>query len=411
MRELLFLCHRIPYPPDKGDKIRAFHVLKHLAQSFRIHLGCLADNPSDLAFLPELTARTASLACFPLNRRTARLRSLITLRPNRPLSLGYFHDARLAFWVNETLAQRPIRQVFVFSSAMAPYVMDVMAARSLPRILDMVDVDSEKFAAYADAAGLPMRLLWMREARTLLAFERRAARDFDHTLFVSQAEEARFLALAPGCAGRTGWVENGVDLDYFSPQPDFASPDAAAPSIVFTGTMDYRPNVDAVVWFADAVMPLLTRRRPALLFTIVGSDPAPAVQALGHRPGIHVTGRVADTRPYLAQATVVVAPLRIGRGIQNKVLEAMAMARPVVASPAAAEGIRGQPGRDLLVAGDADATARLVGEVLDGRHPGLGAAARAAVLRHHDWNATLTRLDTMIEGMRPVVPAPVGVEA
>ncbi len=416
MHELLFLCHRIPYPPDKGDKIRAFHILEHLARSFRVHLGCLADNRADLAFVPALRERTASLACFPLDRGAARLRSAAALRPNRPLSLGYFHDARLASWVAETLARRPIRQIFVFSSAMAPYVM---GARPLPRILDMVDVDSEKFAAYAAAARLPMRLLWSREAQTLLAFERRAALHFDRTLFVSPAEEARFLALAPDCAGRTGWVENGVDLDYFSPRHRFAAPTDPAPgprpspspspSIVFTGAMDYRPNIDAAVWFADTVLPLLAGRRPAPVFTIVGSDPAQAVRALGRRPGIRVTGRVADTRPYLAEAAVVVAPLRIGRGIQNKVLEAMAMGRPVVASPAASEGIRGQPGRDLLVAGDAGNAARLVGEVLDGGHRGLGAAGREAVLRHHDWSATLARLDTMIERERPALPTLVGV--
>ncbi len=409
MRELLFLCHRIPYPPDKGDKIRAFHILEHLARSFRIHLGCLADNPGDLDFLPALSARTANLACFPLDRRAARWRSLASIRPGRPLSLGYFHDARLAAWVAETVFRRPIAQLFVFSSAMAPYVMGMP---SLPRILDMVDVDSDKFAAYAGQARLPMRLLWSREASTLLDFEQRAVRHFDRTLFVSPAEEARFLALAPECAGRTGWVENGVDLDYFSPRHAFASPMAdEGPAIVFTGTMDYKPNIDAVVWFADTVLPLLAGRRPQPAFYIVGADPAAAVRELGQRPGICVTGRVADTRPFLAHAAVAVAPLRIGRGIQNKVLEAMAMGRPVVASPAAVEGIRAQPGRDLLVAGEPAETARLVGQVLDGVHPGLGAAARRAVVRQHDWDATLARLDRILEGSRASVAAPVGTTA
>lgn len=395
MRELLFLCHRIPYPPDKGDKIRALHVLEHLAASFAVHLGCLADDPADLAYLPELRARTASLACFPLARRRARLRSVAWLGEGRPLSLGYFHDRRLAAWVGETLARRPIEQLFVFCSAMAPYVMQVPR---LPRILDMVDMDSQKFAAYAERARLPMRFVFSREARTLFAFERRCVRHFDRTLFVSPAEEQRFLALAPECAGRTEWVENGVDLEHFSSHHNLASPFAGPePAIVFTGTMDYRPNIEAVQWFADAVLPRLAMRSPPPCFHIVGAHPAAAVQALAARPGVRVTGRVPDTRPYLAHAALVVAPLHIGRGIQNKVLEAMAMGRPVLATPAALEGIRARPGQDVLVAETKDDMARLAAAVLDGRYPDLGGAARRAVERGYNWSRALARLDALID--------------
>ena len=402
MRELLFLSHRIPYPPDKGDKIRALHLLEHLAASFAIHLGCLADDPADLAYVPELRARTASLACFPLDRHRARLRSVASLGRGCPLSLGYFHDRRLAAWVGETLARRPIAQIFVFCSAMAPYVMEVPR---LPRILDMVDMDSQKFAAYAGQANLPMRFVFSREARTLFAFERRCVRHFDRTLFVSPAEEECFLALAPECAGRTAWVENGVDLEHFSPQQRFASPFAGPePAIVFTGTMDYRPNIEAVQWFADAVLPRLAARSRPPSFHIVGAHPATAVQALAARPGIRVTGRVPDTRPYLAHAALVVAPLRIGRGIQNKVLEAMAMGRPVLASPAALEGIRARPGQDILMAEDADETARVAAGVLDGRYQDIGDAARRAVAHGHDWERTLARLDALID-LPPRMPA------
>lgn len=408
MRELLFLCHRIPYPPDKGDKIRAFHLLEHLACSFHVHLGCLADNPKDLVHVPALRARTASLGCFPLDRRAARARSMTGFATGRPLSLDYFRDRRVARWVAETLARRSIAQLFVFSAAMAPYVMQIP---TLPRILDMVDIDSEKFAAYARGAAFPMRYLWAREARRLFAFEREAAIHFDRTLFVSPAEEARFLELAPECRGRTGWVENGVDLDFFSPDCEFPSPFAPSErSIVFTGTMDYKPNVDAVTWFADAVLPLLTGE-PRPVFFIVGGEPVPAVRALARRAEVRVTGRVPDTRPFLAHASLVVAPLRIGRGIQNKVLEAMALARPVLASPAAVEGIRATAGQDVLVATESGEMARLAGEVLAGRHPGLGAAARRAVLRSHDWRTTLARLDPMLAAPHADAPEVLGAGA
>lgn len=409
MREMLFLCHRIPYPPDKGDKIRAFHLLDYLSRSFTIHLGCLADSAADLSYVAALRERTASLACFPLHRFRAKCRALASLAGNEPLSSSYFYHRELARWVRTTLANRPIAQLFVFSSSMAPYVMGV---RDLPGILDMVDVDSEKFRAYAAGARLPMRVLWAREARTLLGLERTAARQFDHTLFVSPAEEANFLERAPECAGRTGWVRNGVDSVSFSPEHRFASPfPHGVPAIVFTGTMDYKPNIAAVAWFAEEVMPRLSGRTPAPLFAIVGADPSPVVRKLAERPNIVVTGRVPDTRPFLAHATVVVAPLRIGRGVQNKVLEAMAMARPLVASRAAVAGICATPGHDVLVGDDPSDVARLIGEVIDGRHPELGAAARRAVVRGHSWAQALTRLDGFLAEPMSAARRTVGMNA
>ncbi len=393
MRDLLFLSHRIPYPPDKGEKIRAWHLFEQLAQTYRVHLGCFIDDPADRAHLPELRGRCADLACFGLNRQGQKLKALARLRPGRPLSLGYFHDRRLHRWVREKLAGG-IDRAFVYCSAMAPYVMHATGVR---RVLDMVDVDSEKWAAYAARSSPPARWVWAREGRTLLAFERRAALAFDHSLFVSQAECRRFAALAPETAGRLGWLDNGVDLARFSPGFPATAMPAGGPDLVFTGTMDYWPNIDAVGWFARNVLPLLRPSWPGVRFWIVGANPAAEVTELAKLPGVRVTGRVADTRPYLAQAAVVVAPLRIARGIQNKVLEAMAMGRPVVASPQAYEGIHATAGRDLLVADGAGETAGRIAEVLQGRHPGLGAAAREAVERGHAWAATLAGLEALME--------------
>jgi sugar transferase (PEP-CTERM/EpsH1 system associated) len=395
---LLFLAHRIPYPPDKGEKIRAWHMLEHLAKRWRVDLGCLADDPADLRHLPVLRGLCETVECpYAGSRPAIAARALTRLRPGLPITLGWFHHPALAAWVAEGLAARRWDAALVYSSAMAPYVMGPAAERAgLRRVLDMVDIDSEKWRAYAEGAKPPMRLVWAREARTLFGLERRAARAFDASLFVSEAEAARFAELAPDCAGRIGWVDNGVDLDRFDPARDWPNPFGPRPAIVFTGTMGYRPNIEAVAWFAEAVMPLLAGRDPAPEFHIVGANPAPQVQALAQRPGIHVTGTVPDVRPYLAHAAVAVAPLRIARGIQNKVLEAMAMARPVVASPQAFEGIRARPGQDLLIGQDAAGTAARIVEVLEGRHPGLGPAARAAVRAGHDWAAALTRLDAAL---------------
>ncbi len=397
MRDLLFLAHRIPYPPDKGEKIRAWHALDHLARTHRIHLGCFIDDPEDEAHLPALAARCADLAAIRLDRRRQKLAALARLRPGRPLSLGYFHHPRLAAWVAAKRAAG-IDRAFVYCSAMAPYLG---GAPDIRRVLDMVDVDSAKWEAYAAAAAWPMRAVWAREARTLAAFERRAAADFDGTLFVSAEECAAFTARLgdAGVAARCGWYDNGVDAAYFDPATVAAPPPwpaggpADGPVAVFTGTMDYRPNVAAAVWFAEAVLPRLHAAHPTLRFAIVGANPAPAVARLARLPGILVSGRVADVRPWLHHAALAVAPLAIARGIQNKVLEAMAMARPVVATPAAFTGLRAVPGQELLVAAGAAAFADAVAAVLAGRHRGLGAAARAAVLSRYAWTATLARLD------------------
>ncbi|WP_270939094.1 TIGR03087 family PEP-CTERM/XrtA system glycosyltransferase, partial [Falsiroseomonas oryzae] len=394
-RRLLFIAHRMPYPPDKGEKIRAWHILEHLSRRWDVEAGFLVDDRNDLAHLPVLQRHCAHVEWRPaLSRRRTMARALLRVRPGQPLSLGWFHEPGLFRWAQQGLAEGRYGAAFVYSSAMAPYVMGPAARRpGLVRVLDMVDVDSEKWRAYAANARTPMRHVWAREARTLLAFERRAALEFDHAIFVSEDEAKHFAALAPEAAPHVGFVDNGVDLARFDPARDHPNPyQGDAPAIVFTGTMNYRPNIEAVVWFAEEVLPRLRAAPPAGVappeFHIVGTNPAPAVQALAQRPGVHVTGAVPDVRPYVAHAAVAVAPLRIARGIQNKVLEAMAMARPVVASPQAFEGVRAEPGRDLLVADGADATATRVAEVLAGAHPGLGTAARAAVAAGHDWDAT-----------------------
>jgi sugar transferase (PEP-CTERM/EpsH1 system associated) len=395
MRDLLFLSHRVPYPPDKGEKIRAWHMFRRLAGAFRIHLGCFVDDMADWPHVEVLRQHCAELACFPLSGRQQRAKALLRLRPGQPLSLGYFHDARLASWVRDKLAEGAISDAFVFSSAMAPYLMDTVHVR---RVLDMVDIDSEKWRTYAAKARWPARTIWAREARTLLAFERLAAQHFDHSLFVSRHEWQHFIELAPEAASRTGWVDNGVDTEHFSPHLGFAAPFAGEDAeLVFTARMDYRPNIDAATWFAGEVLPLVRTCFPGARFWIVGASPTREVLDLAQLPGVQVTGRVADTRPYLAAADIAVAPLRIARGIQNKVLEAMAMAKPVVATPEAFEGVHAEPGRDILLASGSEDTAQRIADVLQGLHPNLGPAARRAMQTNHQWSVTLAPLNRLFD--------------
>jgi sugar transferase (PEP-CTERM/EpsH1 system associated) len=397
MDDLLFLCHRIPFPPEKGDKIRSFHFLEHLAERHRVHLGCFYDDPDDARHIDELRRRCATVMCLPLSRTRARLKSLAALATGRSLTEIYFHDERLARWVAETIRLQRPGLTFIFGSAMAPYTLPYRQGR---RIFDMVDIDSEKWGAYAHARPWPLSLLYARERRLLLDLERNAAAAFDRTLLVSRAEAELFRRLAPEVADRVGALRNGVDTDYFDPRRTYARPFAEAVlPIVLTGAMDYWPNIQGTLWFADSVLPMIATPDRPLEFWIVGANPAPAVRRLAERPGVHVTGRVEDMRPYLAHARAVVAPLRIARWIQNKILEAMAMAKPVVATPQAAEGILGNgedEGTDeLIVAADAAGFARGVSRALAEAGASLGQRARTLVETRFRWRDSFAALDAL----------------
>jgi sugar transferase (PEP-CTERM/EpsH1 system associated) len=395
MEDLLFLAHRIPYPPDKGDKIRSWHMLRHLAENWRVHLGAFVDDPADWNHAAMLERVCADVCLRPLHPTSGKLRSLIGLATGQPLTLPYYQDRGMDRWVRARL-DSGIRAVVVYSSAMAQFVMEVEDTR---RVMDFVDIDSDKWRQYAPTKPWPLSWLYAREARLLLEWERRVARAFDASLFVSAIEAQDFRRLAPESSGKVGFFNNGVDTDYFSPAHAFGRPFPADDrALVFTGAMDYWPNVDAVTWFARQVLPLLRRHLPRLRLYIVGSRPAPAVRDLAG-DGVEVTGRVPDVRPYLAHADAVVAPLRIARGIQNKVLEGMSMAKAVVATPQALEGIAARPGEEVLVAEDAGTQADMLLSLLrePARAMAMGEAARRRVTADYTWGPNLARLDALLK--------------
>jgi sugar transferase (PEP-CTERM/EpsH1 system associated) len=400
--DLLYLAHRVPYPPDKGEKIRAYHVLKHLAENFRVHLGCFADDPADEQHTAPLKEICASVLVLPLNRKAALARGLLHLMLGGCLSEAYFRDARMTRFVSGIVHRTKPQAMFLYCSAMAPYAMPY--ASSCRVLLDMVDVDSEKYRAYSRNAAWPLSMLYAKEAQALFGLERRAALAFERSFFVSKAEADTFLRNAPEAAERVGYFHNGVDLNYFNPARDFPNPFGVdVLPIVFTGTMDYRPNVEAVTWFAEQVFADIRRHHAKAEFWIVGANPAPRVLKLAKVAGIRVTGRVADVRPYLKHARCVVAPLHIARGVQNKVLEAMAMAKAVVATEAACEGISAAPGTELLVAQDPAAFAAAVFSVLNGQARNIAHTARARVEADYEWTSNLQMLDGLLaDGRRKV---------
>ncbi len=392
MAKLLYLVHRLPYPPNKGDKVRSYHLLKHLAARHQVYLGTFVDDPDDLQHLPVVRRLCADLCAVPLQPRAARLRSLAGLLTGEALTLRYYRSAALQAWVAQMMAAHQIDAAVVFSSSMAPYAL---AQPGLPVLADLVDVDSAKWTEYADRHGWPMSWLYRREGERLLAYERSVVARALRSFLVTDKEVALFSRLAPESQGQVLAVGNGVDADHF--QPDAARPSpfgAGEPALVFTGAMDYWPNVDAVCWFVDQVLPLLHRQWPGLRLHIVGRSPTPAVQALASAT-VCVTGTVPDVRPYLQHAAVVVAPLRLARGVQNKILEAMAMARPVVASASCVDAIDALPDQEILAATDAAEHAARIAELLADRQRAMaiGQAGRACVLARYSWPARLAELD------------------
>ena len=403
MKHLLLLVHRMPFPPNKGDKVRSFHLLKYLAQEYRIHLGTFVDTEEDWQYVDEVKKLCRDSYFARLDGRKARIKSLIGFVTGDALTLPYYFDRGLQDWVNEKLAFVPLKHAVVFSSAMAQYLPRVS---TMTRVADLVDVDSDKWAQYAKSKSWPLSWVYRREAERLLAFERRVAQDFNATVLVNEREAALFKTLAPESADRITNANNGVDTSYFSPEYEFDNPYPADDlALVFTGAMDYWPNVDAAEWFVREVLNAVRSGFPQARFYIVGARPAARVKKLAEFPGVVVTGSVSDIRPYLAHAKLAVAPLRIARGTQNKVLEAMAMAKVVIASREAAQGIAAEANHEFIVA---ETTAEFIQRVL--AHLGsvhndlIGSRARARVVKDYSWRANLARIGRLLQPASDAAP-------
>lgn len=393
-KEILFLAHRIPYPPNKGDKIRSFHILKHLSKSFRVHLGAFVDDPHDWRYRQDVEALCGEVKLLALYPGLAKLRSLQGFVTGDALSLPYYRNAAMGAWVDGIVRNRPLAGILVFSSAMAQYAEKFDAPA---RVIDFVDVDSDKWRQYSENKPWPLSWVYRREGERLLAFDRRMASRFERSLFVSEDEAALFRRLAPESADKIFAMENGVDTAYFDAGGTYENPyPEGCEALVFTGAMDYWANVDAVAWMAKDIFPEVLRQRPNARFYIVGARPSPEVKALGGREGVVVTGAVKDIRPYLAHARLAVAPLRIARGIQNKVLEAMAMGKSVLATAAAMEGIDATRDLDCKIADTAqESTASILGILSASALPAHSPKNRDFVRDRYGWERNLGQLDTL----------------
>ncbi|HWP45691.1 MAG TPA: TIGR03087 family PEP-CTERM/XrtA system glycosyltransferase [Candidatus Limnocylindrales bacterium] len=402
--KILFIAHRIPYPPNKGDKIRSFNEIKYLSERHSISLMCLADEASDLTYKDELKKYCENVEVVFLNKRYARLKSLISLPLGKPLSLPYFFSKTLQQKIDRELRDNSYDLIFVFSSAMAQYVLPVC---HIPKIMDFVDVDSEKWLQYARYTPFPFSAIYKLEGKRLRDYEKFIAQQFQQSIFVSESEANLFRSFF-GPVGATSTssdsipaisaISNGLDYHYFKPMPEHRE----AASLVFTGAMDYLANVDGVLYFRNEILPRIKKEIPEVRFYIVGMNPVRKIRRLEKEDqNIVVTGFVKDTRQYLSKATVFVAPLRIARGIQNKVLEAMAMGIPVVATSVAFDGIKAIPGEALFVEDDpqefASKVIRLIKDPL--LREKISLRARETIEAQYDWTQSMNHLEEILKGL------------
>jgi sugar transferase (PEP-CTERM/EpsH1 system associated) len=393
---ILYVAPRLPYPPAKGDKTRAFHQIAELAKEHRVHLVCAIDPKDDVAGLPALGRHCASVEAVRIGRGAIRARAAWALLRGNP---------RWAFsHVSRALTERVARKLSAerFDVVLGSWIASAECLRrvnGVPRVLDFVDVVSELWRMAAAFAGFPASGIYRLEARRLARYEAQTASDLDGSVVVSEAE-ARLLRRQRADLD-VSVVGNGVDLEYFTPPPDGRPASASTPHVVFTGTMDYLPNVDAVTYFCRSVLPRVREAIPGVRFEVVGRDPTPAVRALARESRVTVTSAVPDIRDYLGRATVAVAPLRIGRGIQNKVIEAMAMGVPVVATDVALEGLSLTDEDGARRANDPDTLAREVVDLI--QRPSwrreCSLRARRFVEVNHRWDVHGARLRSVLEAV------------
>jgi sugar transferase (PEP-CTERM/EpsH1 system associated) len=401
---LLYLVHRLPYPPDRGDRIRSWHLLRFLAEHADVDLACLADEPVTDDQRRALAGVCRRVAIAPLGRMRW-WHAAQSLAGGRSATEGLFYNRQLVDALTRWTSDTRYDRVVAFCSSMGPY-LDLPLLAGVPKFVDLVDVDSQKWFDYAATAGGLKRLLFALEGRRVRQLETNLAEKADSLFVVSEPEAELLRGFCP--AANVQAISNGVDLDYFTPSHS-VSP-SLHPSLVFVGALDYRANIDGVTWFCHEVWPLVRARYPQATLSLVGRNPLAAVRELALLPGVELVGQVPDIRPFVAAATVAIAPLRVARGIQNKVLEGAAMGKPVISTSAALEGFDLVPGEHVLRADTPCEWLAAISLLFDNPHERdrMAAAGQAFVERHHAWSARLAPLANLLgleKGDRFVSPA------
>jgi len=388
--KILYVCHRFPFPPKRGGKIRPFNMIRHLSASHEVTVASLVRSQGEADEGAGLAKHCAHYEMARVDSLPQLLRMVVRLPSTIPSSMGYFYSPDLAKRIKALLAREAFDLIFVHCSSVAQYVAHV---KGIPKVLDFGDMDSQKWLEYANYKRFPLSLGYTLEGHKLVREEKRLANMFDLCTATTAAEWRTLKSYGVDVA--TDWFPNGVEADYFHPGTAAYEPD----TIAFVGRMDYYPNQEAMTRFCAEVLPALRARRPGIKLLIVGADPSPEMRALGSLPGVTVTGSVPDVRPYLHRSALMVAPLNIARGTQNKILEAMAAGVPVVTSRIAAGGVDAEADRHFLVAETSADYVDAVLRILDSKpeRERLATAGRARMLSHHRWDRSMQRLDGIID--------------
>lgn len=398
MSDLVFLAQHMPLPPEKGGDERSWHILQRLAANHRIHLGGFYPHARETHHLAILQEFCASVFSLPLHPVAMTIKRSSALARGKPVSGVLAGNARLKRWIADTVSAHNPTAAFVSGAAMASYLEGY---RLRTRAVDFAEVASEKWRQRAEASRWPLSDFYWRQERATLARDMRVAARFDHAFFASTAEMNLFSRRAPRTPAHLIALRNGVDHAHFRPDPDFANPFPAGRAIVlFAGALDAAPNIEGAIWFAKEVMTLLRHRFPSIDLWLVGRHPPRAIWRLARRD-IHVIDSAGDRRPYLAHADAIIAPLRAARGIENNVLEGMAMAKPVIATPAALDGLPLRRGDEVLCSATAPGFASCVATALGGRAVELAARGRRRIEADYGWAETLKPLDELLVPREP----------
>lgn len=388
--KILYVCHRFPFPPKRGGKIRPFNMIRHLSQNHQVTVASLARSDDEAREGEGIAPHCASFEMARVSNPVQVARMVARLPTTVPSSMGFFYSPTLARRIRELLRSTRFDLIFVHCSSVAQYVADV---QGVPKILDFGDMDSQKWLEYAQSKPFPLSLGYWLEGSKMLREEKRLAARFDLCTATTRAEWETLRSY--GVAVPIDWFPNGVDADFFAPDGTAYDPD----TISFIGRMDYYPNQQCMADFCANTLPLLRAERPNIKLTIVGADPSPAMRKLGELPGVTVTGSVPDVRPHVRASAAMVAPLTIARGTQNKVLEAMAMGVPVVTSTVAAGGVDARSEEHFLVADTPADCAGAILRILDNpaERSRLAIAGRERMLSNHAWPHSMWRLDGIVE--------------
>jgi len=387
---ILFVCHKVPYPPNKGEKIRAFHIIKYLSKRHKIFLYSLCGNRDDFKHKEKLKEYCHSVNIYRIYPLISFLRIFIYLFTRFPLTFAYFFSYCMNRDIENILKEGSIDAVFSYCSSSAQYTLDTK--KGVKKIIDFVDVDSDKWKRFADSVTFPLSLIYTLEAKRLQKWEKKINRTYDALLVTTEKEREKLELIDPSSEGKMRVISNGIDFDHFKPQKK----EQDKPALIFTGQMDYLPNVDAAIYFYKRILPLIKRDIPDIIFYIVGRSPSPIVRLICKKAVI--TGYVDDIRDYFPMASVYVASLQIVLGVKNKVLEAMASGLPVVATKEVLQSIEAIPEKEILIGETPEEFAQKVIELLKDKEKRdfISKNAQQLVRKKYNWITNLSALDEII---------------